>query len=63
MSTGQVVSIHPSSVLCGRRSHCIVFNELLRTTRNYARNVSVIDASWLPELAPSFFQKDLTAGG
>ena len=63
MSTGQEVSIHPSSVLCGRRSPYIVFDELLRTTRNYAKNVTVIDAMWLPASAPNFFKRDVTDAG
>ena len=59
MATGQSVAIHPSSVLCGRKPRCVVFDELLKTTRNYARNVSVIESSWLPELAPGIFQSRL----
>jgi hypothetical protein len=37
LATGQAVALHPSSVLCGKRPPCIVFDELLRTTRDYAR--------------------------
>ncbi len=37
LATGQAVALHPSSVLCGERPPCIVFDELLRTTRDYAR--------------------------
>ena len=36
---------------------CIVFDELLRTARDYARGVTAIEASWLPELAPAFFAR------
>jgi ATP-dependent RNA helicase DHX8/PRP22 len=36
---------------------CIVFDELLRTTRTYARTVSAVDPAWLPELAPSFYAR------
>ena len=36
---------------------CIVFDELLRTARDYARGVTVVDASWLPEIAPAFFAR------
>jgi len=25
------------------------------TTKNYARDVTAVDARWLPELAPAFF--------
>ena len=37
LASGQVVALHPSSVLYGRRPACIVYDELLRTTRDYAR--------------------------
>lgn len=30
IATGQAVTIHPSSVLCGKKAECIVFNELVR---------------------------------
>ncbi|KAK9904219.1 hypothetical protein WJX75_007114 [Coccomyxa subellipsoidea] len=63
IASGQIVSIHPSSVLSGRKPRCIVFDEILRTTRNYARNVTVIEPSWLPEVAPSFFSKIESSGG
>lgn len=29
IATGQAVAIHPSSVLCGKKAECIVFNELV----------------------------------
>ena len=60
-ASGAAVAVHPSSVLASAvaRSRppptCIVFDELLRTTRAYARTVSAVDPSWLPELAPTFF--------
>ena len=110
VATGQAVAIHPSSVLCGKRAECVVFNELVsagtpalpwpgsavqwarawscpgarsrlpaprgrppppprpsatrppapaqvRTTRQYARDATVIEPSWLPELAPAYFAR------
>ena len=54
-ASSQTVSIHPSSVLHGRKPRCIVFDELLRTTRSYARNVTAVEPSWLPEAAPMYF--------
>eukprot|EP00850_Spirogloea_muscicola_P014566 SM000105S13911 [mRNA] locus=s105:306688:310827:- [translate_table: standard] len=56
LASGQIVSIHPSSVLFGKRPACIVFNELVRTSRQYARDVTAVDPLWLPELAPQFYQ-------
>lgn len=54
--TNQLVMIHPSSVLSGRKAACIVFDELVQTARLYARNVTAIDPHWLPELAPQLFR-------
>ena len=47
--------MHPSSVLFSRRVGCVVFNELLFTTRLYMRDVTQIERDWLPELAPQYF--------
>jgi hypothetical protein len=33
IATGQVVFLHPSSVLCGKKPECVVFNELVRGQR------------------------------
>lgn len=55
MSSGQVVSIHPSSVLFGKKPDCLIFNELVCTTRHYIRNVTRIDSVWLPESASQYF--------
>ena len=57
IATGQTVALHPGSVLCGKKPECVVFNELVRTTRQYARDVTSIDPAWLPELAPAFFAR------
>ena len=54
-STGQQVLLHPSSVLSSRKPKAIVFDEIVHTTRHYARTATVIDSSWLLELAPHFF--------
>lgn len=55
VASGQTVNIHPSSVLCGKKARCIVFGELVATTRHYARQVSAIEPAWLVELAPAVF--------
>lgn len=62
IATGQLVHIHPSSVLCGRKPDCAVFNELVKTTKHYARDVCVIEPRWLPELAPAFFAAKAGSG-
>jgi ATP-dependent RNA helicase DHX8/PRP22 len=57
VSTGQEVFLHPSSVLHGKRAECIVFNELVRTTKQYARGVSAVESGWLAELVPAYFTR------
>ncbi|GMT32428.1 hypothetical protein PFISCL1PPCAC_23725 [Pristionchus fissidentatus] len=56
LSPSTLVRIHPSSVLARSRPAYIVFSQLLRTTDLYAKDVSVIDRSWV-ETAISEFKK------
>uniref|UniRef100_A0A804QX20 RNA helicase n=2 Tax=Zea mays TaxID=4577 RepID=A0A804QX20_MAIZE len=34
---------------------CVIFNELVRTTQNYIKNLTRIDPLWLAELAPQYY--------
>mmetsp|Transcript_7895 Transcript_7895/g.12632 ORF Transcript_7895/g.12632 Transcript_7895/m.12632 type:complete len:705 (+) Transcript_7895:48-2162(+) len=49
VSSRQEVSIHPSSVLFNKRPVCVVYTTLIRTSKQYMRDVSVIDPAWLPD--------------
>ena len=51
----QQAFIHPSSVLYQKTPDYVIYHELVQTTREYLRDVCVIDAEWLPELAPKLF--------
>jgi ATP-dependent RNA helicase DHX8/PRP22 len=53
----QQVFIHPSSVLYQKVPDYIIYHELVQTTREYLRDVCVIDPEWLAELAPKLFAK------
>lgn len=53
--SGQEVQLHPSSVLVATRPPCVVFSEVVLTSRAYAHVATVIDAAWLPEMVPRFF--------
>jgi hypothetical protein len=35
----------------------VVFGEVLQTTQLFMRDITVIDPTWLEELAPHYFQK------
>ena len=53
------MSIHPTSVLFGRSPlpECVVFNELVVTSRQYMRAVSACELAWLPDLAPQCYKR------
>eukprot|EP00727_Mastigamoeba_balamuthi_P012192 m51a1_g7596 putative atp-dependent rna helicase dhx8 (652) ;mRNA; f:224239-227355 len=53
----KLVSIHPSSVLHGKRPNCVIYNELILTGKPYMRGVLAIDSSWLVEVAPHVYSK------
>jgi len=53
---GQTVYIHPASSLFNKNPEWVVYHELVLTTKEYMREVCVIDAKWLVELAPKFFK-------
>uniref|UniRef100_A0A7R9WWN5 DEAD-box helicase OB fold domain-containing protein n=1 Tax=Craspedostauros australis TaxID=1486917 RepID=A0A7R9WWN5_9STRA len=51
------VYIHPSSALFNKNPEYLIYHELVLTTKEYMRNILVIDAKWLTELAPAFYKK------
>uniref|UniRef100_A0A2L2YGK4 RNA helicase n=1 Tax=Parasteatoda tepidariorum TaxID=114398 RepID=A0A2L2YGK4_PARTP len=49
--------IHPESVLTFCSSpKWVVFNEVLHSTKEYMRDITAIEPSWLYELAPHYYQ-------
>jgi ATP-dependent RNA helicase DHX8/PRP22 len=50
------VYIHPSSSLFNKNPEYVIYHELILTTKEYMRNVMVVDAKWLVELAPAFYK-------
>merc|ERR1712087_1011462 len=57
MDEGQVVYIHPSSALFNKNPEWVIYHELVLTTKEYMRNIMVIEAKWLTELAPAFYKR------
>ena len=49
------LNIHPSSVLVSERPKCVLFSEVMSSSRNYMRDLTVIDSQWLLEVAPQFY--------
>ncbi|XP_037076284.1 ATP-dependent RNA helicase DHX33-like [Pollicipes pollicipes] len=55
VGTLQKVHIHPSSVLFMSRPACVLFAELVQTSKKYMRSVCMIDPDWLRDAAPEGF--------
>lgn len=49
---GELISVHPSSLLFGKKCDGIMYIEFVYTTKGYARTVSSIDPEWVLEIAP-----------
>lgn len=49
-TTGQLISIHPSSLIFGKKVDAVMYNDYVYTTKGYARNVSVIELEWLQKI-------------
>ena len=52
----QPVSIHPSSALFRCKAAYVVYTELVKTSKCYMRNVSVVDPQWLIDASPGYFR-------
>lgn len=51
VTTGETVSVHPSSMLfLNKACPAIMYTEYVFTTKGYARNISRIELSWLQEV-------------
>jgi ATP-dependent helicase HrpA len=51
--TAAKVQIHPSSVMWGKEPEYMVAGEIVRTTRLYARSVSLLREEWLRKVSPT----------
>ncbi|XP_039590993.1 probable ATP-dependent RNA helicase DHX35 isoform X2 [Polypterus senegalus] len=50
--------IHPTSVLYAEKPpKWVVFNEIIQTSQYFMRDVTVVESSWLVELAPHYYQE------
>lgn len=53
---GQTVYIHPGSSLFQKNPDMVIYHELIMTSKEYMREVMLIDSKWLVELAPNFYR-------
>ena len=49
------LSIHPSSVLVSERPKYVIFNEVLGSSQNYMKDITVIESEWLLEVASHYY--------
>lgn len=60
----QTVLIHPNSSLFEETPRCLLYHELVLTTKEYMRQVIEIDPAWLLEVAPHYYKpKDVDESG
>ena len=52
--SNQNISIHPASVLFGRKVEAIMYNEFVWTAKGYARGVSAVQLRWVGEVMDRF---------
>ncbi|KAL7642303.1 UNVERIFIED_CONTAM: hypothetical protein RMT77_006864 [Armadillidium vulgare] len=53
--------IHPSSVLYDQQQpQWVLFGEVIHTNKTYMKDLTVIEESWLTEIAPHFYEKVIT---
>ncbi|KAJ2609896.1 DEAH-box ATP-dependent RNA helicase prp22 [Coemansia sp. RSA 1365] len=53
---GTPVYIHPSSALFNKNPEWVIYHGLVMTSKEYMREVTVVEARWLVEVAPTFFR-------
>lgn len=54
---GQTIYIHPSSALFNKPPDVLIYHEVVMSSKEWAREVTAIDAEWLVQLAPRFFRR------
>ncbi|KAJ4522728.1 hypothetical protein HRR78_000215 [Exophiala dermatitidis] len=57
VKNGQVVYIHPSSVLIESRPKWLIYHELVLTSKEYMRSCMPLKPEWLIEVAPHYYKK------
>ncbi|TGZ85454.1 P-loop containing nucleoside triphosphate hydrolase protein [Ascodesmis nigricans] len=59
VGAGNDVVIHPGSSLTGKKREAVVFQELVWTTRPYARWCSAVQMDWIADAAPGVLKRSL----
>jgi len=54
--SGEILEIHPSSVLANIKPKWIIYNDVFVSTKKYMREVSEVEIDWVLELCPHFYR-------
>ena len=57
VKNGKTVMIHPSSMVFKSQPEWVLYHELVMTTKEFMRNVIVVDPKWLMEIAPHYYKE------
>jgi ATP-dependent RNA helicase DHX8/PRP22 len=57
LAENHTVFVHPASALFQKNPEWVLYHELIMTTKEYMRNVCVIDPRWLYQFAPNYYIK------
>ena len=57
VKNGQIVYIHPSSVMMEVNPKWVLYHELVLTSKEYMRSVMPLKPEWLMEVAPHYYTK------
>lgn len=52
---GQILYVHPTSVLFNRTPDFVVFHEIVQTAKLFMREATIIDPVWLTQIASHFY--------
>lgn len=52
----RIVQIHPASVLQSKKVSCLLYNELVMTSKPYLRDCMIVEESWLSDLVSHFYE-------
>jgi ATP-dependent RNA helicase DHX8/PRP22 len=53
--SNRLVFVHPTSLIRDPLPEYVIFNRLVLTSKEYIRDINVIDNAWLSEVAPKAF--------
>lgn len=62
VKNGQIVYIHPSSVLMEVNPKWVLYHELVLTSKEYMRSVMPLKPEWLTEVAPHYYSRKSLEG-